>query len=288
MSDPNAPAPRGFLNWWQGLILAVCSAILGVAAAVAIMRGNSASVGNGPSWAMVLLRFVPHFLLLFGILADAFTYEGVYWTGTMVGVLATFAAPLLDKLAAGALAMIAKLFTKPGVEGAVAKGGGLLGSLAAKMKGGGDYEGCSLMSGAMTADDQKSGVPQTMTVTTSILAYYIFDLITNLSVLDATGAIVASLALFAGQAAAISGCVDSIGQAAGIAGLYGIVIGGISFGVINTWAPNYLPSSVLVGSKAASNVPNGPGRKGLGMSGGNGGGGLAGGNGNPASASTCT
>lgn len=288
MSDPNAPAPRGFLNWWQGLILAVCSAILGVAAAVAIMRGNSASMGNGPSWAMVLLRFVPHFLLLFGVLADAFTYEGVYWTGTMVGVLATFAAPLLDKMAAGALGMIARLFTKPGT-GEPAKGGGLLGSLAAKMKGGGDYEGCSLMSGAMTADDQKSGVPQTMTVTTSILAYYIFDLITNLSVLDATGAIVASLALFAGQAAAISGCVDSIGRAAAIAGLYGIIIGGMSFGVINTWAPSYLPSSVLVGSKAAGNVPNGPGRKGLGMSGGaGGGGGLASGSGNPASASTCT
>ena len=286
MSDPNAPAPRGFLNWWQGLILAVCSAILGVAAAVAIMRGNSASMGSGPSWAMVLLRFVPHFLLLFGVLADAFTYEGVYWTGTMVGVLATFVAPLLDKMAAGALGMIAKLFSKPGEP---AKGGGLLGSLATKMKGGGDYEGCSLMSGAMTADDQKSGVPQTMTVTTSILAYYIFDLITNLSVLDATGAIVASLVLFAGQAAAISGCVDSIGRAAAIAGLYGIIIGGMSFGVISTWAPSYLPSAVLVGSKAAGNVPNGPGRKGLGMSGGaGGGGGLASGSGNPASASTCT
>lgn len=286
MPDPNDPAPRGFLNWWQGLILAACSAIMGVCAAVLIIRGNdSASMGNGPSWAMVLLRFVPHFLLLFGILADAFTYEGVYWTGTMVGVLATFVAPLLDRVAAGALAMIAKLFTKPGEP---AKGGGLLGSLAVKMKGGGDYEGCSLMSGAMTADDQKSGVPQTLTVTTSILAFYIFDLMTNLSVIDAAGAIVAALLLVAGQAAAISGCVDNIGKATSIAGLYGIIIGGVSFSLMETWAPSYLPSSVLVGSATAGKNPSGPGRKGLGMSGNGDGGGLAGGNGKPASASTCT
>ena len=118
---------------------------------------------------------------------------------------------------------------------------------------------------------------------------------TNLSLLDAAGAIVAGIALFAGQVAAISdaACVkDRVAMAAFMAGLYGIIIGGVSFGIIGSWAPGYLPSSVIGGTAS------GPGRtgaggggkskkEGMGMSSGNGGSALAGGNGNPASASTC-
>ena len=291
MSDPNAPAPRGLLNWWQGLILAVASAILGVVAAVLVMKGDGSSSTNAPSWAMILLRFVPHFLLLFGILADAFTYEGVYWTGTMVGVLATFVAPLLDRVAEGATALFARMFSKgaPSDAAAAVQAGGLLAGLA--MKGGdGDYSGCNLMSGADSTS--KSGIPQTLTVTSSILAYYIFDLMMNLSVIDAAGAIVAALVLFAGQAAAISGCVDSIGKAVAIAGVYGFIIGGTFYGIMSTWGPEYLPSSVLAGSSTSGgpNGPGGPGRKGMGMSGGangDGGAGFAGGSGQQAAAASC-
>ena len=114
MSDPNAPAPRGFLNWWQGLILAVSSAILGVVAAVYAKGGMSVSGVSGASWAMILLRFIPHFLLLFGILADAFTYEGVYWTGTAVGVGSVFITPFLDAVGGGLARLISTLVgTKP-------------------------------------------------------------------------------------------------------------------------------------------------------------------------------
>ena len=271
MSDPNAPAPRGLLNWWQGLILAVCSAIVGVAGAVAIQSGTSSGMGSGPSWAMMALRFVPHFLLMFGVLADAFTYEGVYWTGTAVGILAIFAGPLLDLVGQGISGVGAKLFGK--------------GTPAVTTQGGGEYPGCEIMSEKAVY----AGSPQTLTVTASILSYYILDLVTNLSLLDAAGAIVAGIALFAGQVAAISdaACVkDRVAMAAFMAGLYGIIIGGISFTIIGSWAPNYLPSSVI--------SSNGPGRsgagggkaskEGMGMSSGSA---LAGGTGNPASASTC-
>ena len=250
MSD----APRGLLNWWQGLILAVSSAILGVVAAIYIKGGGSAP-GEGPSWAMVLLRFVPHFLLLFGILADAFTYEGVYWTGTMVGVLATFVAPWLDTVASGMQAMIMNLMSKKDV---AATGAGLLGGLA-KMKGGAEYLGCSLM-----AEGKAGAVPQTLTVSASILAYYIFDLVLNMSLIDAAGAIVAALVLFGGQTMAISGCLDEgkTTQAAIFAGIYGIIIGGASYGVISTWAPGYLPTTVIGGS--ISGGGGAPGRAGVG------------------------
>jgi hypothetical protein len=244
---------------------------------------------------MVLLRFVPHFLLLFGVLADAFTYEGVYWTGTMVGVLSTFIAPMLDSVAAGFSAMIGELMKKRGMATAVS-GGGILGSLA--MKGGADdYAGCSLMSGALPTSME--GVPQTLTVTASILAYYIFDLVLNMSLIDAAGAIVAALLLFGGQTMAISGCVSSPSRAAAIAGVYGIIIGGSMYGGISTFAPSYLPTSVLTGSittggGAQGRGVAGPGRRGLGMSAGadgvSGNGGavaLAAGGGTPGQQATC-
>jgi len=273
MSDPNAPAPRGLLNWWQGLILAVCSAVVGVVGAVAIMKGTDTGVSTGPSWAMMILRFIPHFLLMFGVLADAFTYEGVYWTGTAVGIVSIFAGPLLDLVGQGITAVGAKMFSK---------------GTPAVPQAGGEYPGCEMVSEKATA----AGSPQALTVTASILSYYILDLVTNLSLLDAAGAIVAGIALFAGQVAAISdaACVkDRVAMAAFMAGLYGIIIGGVSFTIIGSWAPSYLPSSVIGGTAS------GPGRsgagaggkgtkEGMGMSSGSA---LAGGTGNPASASTC-
>lgn len=273
MSDPDAPAPRGLLNWWQGLILAVCSAIVGVAGAVAIMRPSGTGVSAGPSWAMMILRFVPHFLLLFGVLADAFTYEGVYWTGTMVGVIAIFVAPLLDTIGSGLVGLSAKLF----------------GQKPPSTQTGGEYAGCEIMGEGAAL----SGSPQTLTVTASILSYYIIDLVTNLSVLDAAGAIAAGIALFAGQVAAISNapCVkDRLAWTAFLAGMYGLIIGGVSFAVIGAWGPSYLPSSVIGGSAGGPGRTAGSGasrREGMGLSSGNGGSAMARGSGRAAVASTC-
>ena len=288
MSDPNTPTPRGYLNWWQGLILAVSSAIIGVVAAVYFKGGMS--MGEGPSWTMVLLRFVPHFLLLFGILADAFTYEGVYWTGTAVGVGAVFITPFLDAVGGGLGRLLATLVGSKSSPGNPTNpaGGGLLASLAAKaMKGGGEYEGCSLMS-----ETGPVGSTQTLVVTTSILAYYIFDLIFNLSPLDAAGAIVASLVLYGGQVAAISKCLGgSVAWPALIAGIYGIIIALFFYSIIAAWGPQFLPSTVL-GGAAGGGFAGGPGRSGMAMSAGSGDtgggtGGLADGSGAPGRQKTC-
>ena len=269
MSDPNAPAPRGLLNWWQGLVLAIASALIGVAGAVAIMKGTGAS-SSGPSWAMMILRFVPHFLMLFGILADAFTYEGVYWTGTMVGVVSIFAGPMLDYIGKGLVGLAAKLFSK---------------GTPPPPTGGGEYPGCEIMSETAVA----TGSPQTLTVTASILSYYILDLVTNLSLLDAAGAIVAGMVLFAGQVAAISdaACVkDRVAMAAFMSGMYGLIIGGISFMIIGSVAPNFLPSGVVGGATGGPGRTGANGKKeGMGLSSGSA---LAGGSGARASAASCS
>ena len=241
MSDPlpSAPAPRGYLNWWQGLILAASSALIGVIIAVYIKEGAGVQ-GAAPSWAMMILRFVPHFLMLFGILADAFTYEGVYWTGTAVGIASMFVGPF-----------IASAFTQLGkLPGYVMKGGD------------GSYAGSTL-----TGMEAKEGTPETLVITASILSYYIFDLMFSVSVLDAVGAIVAGVFLFGGQAMAISDSMgESPGMSAALAGLAGSIIGGTSYTIINSSAPQYLPSTVLVGSSTSGGgmprgTGSGPGRQ---------------------------
>jgi hypothetical protein len=271
MSDPvlSPPAPRGYLNWWQGLILAASSALIGVVVAIYIKGGGSAP-GGAPNWAMTILHFIPHFLMLFGILADAFTYEGVYWTGTAVGVLAIFVGPLI----AGAFTQLGKI-----PEYLSQRGG--------RQRGGEDgYPGIKL-----TSMDNPGGTPETLVITAAILSYYIFDLMFSISVLDAAGAIVAGVFLFGGQAMSISKEMgDSPGLTATLAGLAGSIIGGGSYTALNSWAPQYLPSNVLVGSAtsgggATRGTGSGPGRQGLGMSSGNTP--LADGSGVPGSAKTC-
>jgi hypothetical protein len=262
------------------LILAVSSAILGVVAAVYAKGDMSVSGVSGASWAMVLLRFIPHFLLLFGILADAFTYEGVYWTGTAVGVGSVFITPLLDTVALGASNLISKLVGKAPTPPPPSAGGFLAGM--AKMRGGGEYDGCSLM-----AEKGPPGSTQTLVVTTSILAYYIFDLIFNLSALDAAGAIAAGLLLYGGQVASISGCLGgSVAWPATVAGIYGIVIGLFWYSIIAAWGPQFLPSSVI-GGAAGGGAMGGAGRNGPGGANGPGSGGLADGSGLPGRQKRC-
>ena len=219
--------PRGVLNWWQGLILAASSALIGLVAALFILKPGGTGASNAPSWAVQLLRFVPHFLMLFGILADAFTYEGVYWTGTAVGLISTFIGPWISTAV-----------------------GNLIGAIKTQMgkgRGGaapGEYDGLKMLA---MQDPSGSGTPETLIVTASILSYYIFDLITNLSMVDAAGAIVISALLYGGQAFAIEGGTD---KAFG-SGALGIVVGGAFFGIMAASAPGFLPSSAIPGSKTA-------------------------------------
>ena len=271
MSDPNAVAPRGLLNWWQGLILAASSALLGVIVTI-LAKSGSAAPGAAPSWLMLILRFVPHFLLMFGVLADAFTYEGVYWTGSAVGI----AAIPLGSLLAKAFTQLARI---PGlVMGTQPGGGGRFG-----MRGGveGLYPGCSI-----SGLDATKGVPETLVITASILSYYIFDLMFNLSVLDAAGAIAVSIFLFGGQAMAISDCMESVGSQSALAGLSGLIIGGAAYSVIGYSAPSYLPSNVIAGSVNGGGKGRGaagPGRGGQDAASAA----LANANGPPGSARTC-
>jgi hypothetical protein len=140
----------------------------------------------------------------------------------------------------------------------------------------------------LSMDNEAANTAETLIVTASILSYYIFDLVTNLSVLDAAGAIVASFILFGGQMFAIENGTDK----AAYSGALGILIGGACFGMLSSIAPQYLPSAAIPGSKSGNAGSTGPGRKGLPMSAGGpgapgGANALATTNGAPGSAATC-
>lgn len=231
--------PRGVLNWWQGLILAASSALIGLVAALFILKpgGNS---GSAPGWATQLLRFVPHFLMLFGVLADAFTYEGVYWTGTAIGLISTFVGPYISTA-------VGNLIGAVKTQMATTRGGAA---------GPGEYDGLKMLA---MQDMSGTGTPETLIVTASIMSYYIFDLITNLSLVESAGAIVAAAVLYGGQAFAIEGGANK----AFASGALGMVIGGAYFGILSASAPGFLPSSVIPGSKTGvASRGAGPGRAG--------------------------
>jgi hypothetical protein len=110
--------------------------------------------------------------------------------------------------------------------------------------GPGEYDGLKMLA---MQDMSEPGTPETLVVTASIMSYYIFDLITNLSLVDSAGAIVAAAVLYGGQAFSIEGGANK----AFLSGALGMVIGGAYFGIMSASAPGFLPSSAIPGSKTA-------------------------------------
>jgi hypothetical protein len=157
-SKLSPPTRKGYLNWWQSLLLAVGSTILGVVASYFAMSGSGASgMTPGPSWVMDLFKFTPHALMLFGLLADTFTYNGVYWTSTAVGVAGVAAHGPLETLTSGVFKLFSKLAGKPYTPPAA--------PLEPVSAG---FSGCS-----MTGGPPGVYAPQSLTITVSILIYYI-------------------------------------------------------------------------------------------------------------------
>ena len=85
----NTPPPSD-VPWWGALILAVLTAIVSVIGTVLFLRGGSASVpGAPPGIGQIftdIITFIPHILILFGVLADIFTLQGCYSIPSLVGL----------------------------------------------------------------------------------------------------------------------------------------------------------------------------------------------------------
>lgn len=251
-NNPLALKP-GYLNWWQSLLLAFACTLAGVIAAVTATMPQLDAKGMAvSSWVNDLLKLVPHALMLFGLMADAITYDGVYWTSTIVGLSAMPLHGQLEYILNGLVILFEKMMA--GLSGPApgdkAKGGG-------GMRGGSDFTGCNVTGGAI---DPTHRTAQSLVVTASIISYFFIDLWLNRGIINALGVLTLGILLMGGQAMVISKCFDGFDPnkslTAGVlyAMVFGVIIGGSYFSFFQSFYPMYLPSTVIPLSNTISDL----------------------------------
>jgi hypothetical protein len=255
---PTPPAPLyPDVPWWAVLITAFVFALVGVLLGVYGMQGMSTPSGpslSGSSIIVDTISYMPHILLLFGVLGDMFTLDGVWSIPSLIGILSIFANYVfqyfwkgIDELAATAKNTYDKGAGTASVEtqtqgGKRQKGGELF-------KG---YTGCDVQGFKTFASDY---APQTLVVTATVFSYYCYDLVRNRGWINSIAAIVAFIGAYAGQIAVIDfqtsdtgGCNGKGGSAVagGLRALFeGLLFGGVGYGIVQTYAPTRLPSSTI-------------------------------------------
>lgn len=240
----------GYLNWWQSLMLALACTLAGVIAAVSAMSGSMSGEADIGSWGSDLLRLTPHALMLFGILADAITYDGVYWTATIVGLSASPLHGFLEQIM-GVLGKIGErisdgLNSKTPAAAAPPAGVTVSVSRGGAMSGGGQYNGCTFTG---VAPDSSHKTAETLVATAAVVSYLFFDLWLNRGMINALGILVLGMLLLVGQGLAIKECftANKTSITAGVLYglLFGTIIGGSYYAFFQAYYPVYLPSTVI-------------------------------------------
>jgi hypothetical protein len=168
--------------WWTNLVTAV------VVAAVSILGTAYALGGSMPAGQLDLgaagiavdtITYMPHILLLFGILADMFTYQGVWSIPSLVGLLSVLLNYFMQYFWKGLEELwnsgknVATIGSQPpAVPPAVGgkKGGKISDNLPAFFK---KYDGCSVQGFEGWSTPY---APQTLVVTATVFCYYIIDI----------------------------------------------------------------------------------------------------------------
>lgn len=240
--------------WWSVLVTAfVFSGVAVVATVVAMRTGVSLPANTAaPSGLLVdTLMYMPHILLLFGVLADMFTYDGVWSIPSLIGLISIFLNYVfryfwvgIDELWNTTMTVVRKSSTgtppKPS--------GGAKGMFSQ------DYDGCSVQGFEGFASEY---APQTLVVTATVFSYYCFDLVQNRGWVNSVAAVAAFVITFMGQVGILSttntgGCTPPPGRtpqgtmSQAIRALSeGLLFGGTSYGIVKTYYPTRLPSSTV-------------------------------------------
>jgi len=262
-STATAPVPKPpqplypDVPWWAILITAFVFAAVGVLFGVYGMK-NVSTPGvpiTGSSIVVDTLSYIPHILLLFGVLTDMFTLDGVWSIPSLIGILSIFANYVfqyfwkgIDELVKTGKETVAKA---SGTVTATDTGTPTLGGK--RLKGGADlfsgYTGCNVQG---FESFSSTYAPQTLVVTSTVFSYYCYDLVRNRGWINSIPAILAFAALYGGELAVIdfqnpNGCAagtSTIGG--GIRALFeGLLFGGVGYGIVQTYAPTRLPSSTI-------------------------------------------
>jgi len=288
--SPKPPAPLyPDVPWWAVLVTAFVFAAVGVLAGVFAMKSGleASKVGavSGASIVVDTVSYIPHILLLFGVLADMFTLDGVWSIPSLIGILSIFANYVFQYFWKGIdeLVKTGKETYNKGLGGKESPPaaddeepnpwapGGPLAKGGKRQKGGGNlfenYKGCSVQGFGGYATEY---APQTLVVTATVFAYYCFDLIRNRGWINSLPAILGFIAAYVGEAAVIDfqnpapgGC-DGKGTSTltgGVRALFeGLLFGGVGYGIVQTYAPTRLPSSTIspFPRKTAADLAPGP------------------------------
>lgn len=223
--------------WWTNLVAIILTAV----AMMIATRASVPSTGGPPSVGTLITDtalFFPHALILFGILADMFTYEGVYSIPSLIGILSIFLNKGLDFFWAGISAMLDKAKTIAAVGTGTGQSGGAVTN----------YTGCYVQGFEVEALKSKFS-SQTLVVTATILVYYIMDLLMNKGIGSAFASIFVGVILFLAQVSSMSmgGCFEETGLATNVLTSLanGTIIGGLAYGIVEAYFPARLPSKAL-------------------------------------------
>lgn len=228
MAQPTSP-------WWTNIMVAFVAAGL----TAYVMKGGSVPSGPGmPSVVRDILLYIPHALLLYGLIADMLTYEGVYSIGTLISILALPVHALFRFIWQGLFDIgekIAGVSTVPATPPQTAGAEGDVG-----------YTGCDLLPFLQTRF-----TPQSLVIIATFFSYYTIDLVVNRGWANAAATVVLGVVFYLAQLLLSNPC--SIENepvlpksVQGLIGLIeGLFIGGLSYTVVQATAPTRLPSSLI-------------------------------------------
>jgi hypothetical protein len=254
-TPPLVPTPKPIYPdtpWWASLIAVFVTAIISILGTAYAMGGappvGAMSLPPAASLVVDTITYFPHILLLFGVLADMFTYDGVWSIPSLVGILSIFLNYFMKYFWLGLQSMFttAKKVASTGTTTTAPTTVG--GAAGAFFK---NYDGCSVQGFEGFATEF---APQTLVVTATVFCYYIFDLVRNRGWLNSLAAILIFGLVYVGQVAILSmtatngACgTGSYGgsQQALMALFEGIVFGGSAYGIVQTYYPTRLPTSTI-------------------------------------------
>lgn len=243
------PPPELSAPWWATLVAILLTA--GVTAYFMMPKAAPIAIGMptelpGAGIAADTIMYMPHIILLFGVLGDMFTYDGVWSIPSLVGILSIFFNYLMQYFWKGLQEFYE---TAKGVGGVgsnpvpppIAGGAVLPGSFFKK------YNGCSVQGLEGFATEF---APQTLVITATVFCYYIFDIVRNRGWINGAAPILGFSSVYALQVGVIrgaGGCGGPYGDfsQAAMALFEGIVLGGSAYGVVQTYYPERLPSSTV-------------------------------------------
>lgn len=230
--------------WWASLLAVLITAVVSVlGTAYALGRLSGVSTPGVPSAggiAVDTITYMPHILLLFGVLADMFTYQGVWSIPSLVGLLSVFLNYFMQYFWKGLQEIwnsskeIAKVGTAPA---APVVGGALPGSFFK------NYDGCSVQG---FESWRTEFAPQTLVVTATVFSYYIFDLVRNRGWANSAASLLIFATVYIAQTAVLDcGTVYSKYNQSLMALFEGVVFGGSAYGIVQTYYPTRLPSTTI-------------------------------------------